>query len=93
MANGIEQVTGGVLLVLGIAFALNPAFWGASFKRLLSKDDVDITLFLVLLVLGLIVIRGHNLWVFDWRVVVTIAGWGMLLKSAAVLLVPRLMSV
>ena len=38
--------------------------------------------------LGIVVVRSHNLWVGDWRVIVTITGWGLLLKSIVVLLVP-----
>jgi hypothetical protein len=47
---------------------------------------------MVLLICGVLMVMGHNLWVADWRVLVTITGWATLLKSVALLLAPRLMT-
>lgn len=33
------------------------------------------------LLMGLITVSIHNIWVFDWRVVITILGWVAILKS------------
>ena len=35
----------------------------------------------VLLALGLITIILHNVWVADWRVIITITGWASILKG------------
>jgi hypothetical protein len=39
---------------------------------------------------ALVLIVGHNVWVWDWPVFLTIAGWGMTIKSALYLVAPRL---
>ncbi len=92
MASEIELATGVVLFVFGLSFVLNPGYWGPAFKKMMADSQQTFTLFLVVLVLGTIVVRGHNLWVADWRVLVTITGWAALLKSIAVLLVPSLLA-
>jgi hypothetical protein len=43
----------------------------------------------VVLIAGLFMVLGHNLWVGDWRVVVTISGWLMLFKGAGFIFAPK----
>jgi hypothetical protein len=93
MASGIEWVTGAVLLVFGLSFLVNGTFWGVSFKRMVAETSLVFPLFLVLLICGVVMVMGHNLWVDDWRVIVTIVGWATLVKSIAILLAPRLLCV
>jgi hypothetical protein len=35
---------------------------------------------------GLMIIAGHNIWVFDLPVIITICGWGMTIKSLTYML-------
>jgi hypothetical protein len=53
-----------------------------------SGDEQPFTLLLVLVVLGSGMVGTHNLWVADWRVLVTATGWAMLVKGALLLLAP-----
>jgi hypothetical protein len=92
MASGIEVVTGVVLLVFGASFLLNGTFWAISLKRMLSESSLTFPFFLVLLICGVLMVMGHNLWVGDWRVLVTIVGWMTLLKSVTILLAPWLLA-
>jgi uncharacterized protein YjeT (DUF2065 family) len=92
MASEIELATGVVLFVFGLSFVLNPGYWGPAFKKMMTESQQTFVLFLVVLVLGILVVRGHNLWVADWRVLVTVTGWAALLKSVIVLLFPSLLA-
>jgi len=38
---------------------------------------------------GLVILLGHNLWVWNWPVFVTIAGWGMTTKATLLPALPR----
>ncbi len=40
------------------------------------------------LLLGLFLISGHNMWVKDWPVIITIIAWAMILKGVCLLLFP-----
>lgn len=42
------------------------------------------------LVLGAILVHAHNLWVSDWRVLVTIVGWLALIKGVILISFPGL---
>jgi hypothetical protein len=34
------------------------------------------------LLAGLAVVNAHNLWVLDWRLIVTILGWLLILRAS-----------
>ena len=34
-----------------------------------------------ILILGILLVTSHNMWVWDWRLVITILGWTILLKG------------
>jgi hypothetical protein len=93
MTTGIEIVCGVVLLVFGLSYLFNAQFWAESFKSLLDQPALMFPLFLLVLICGLMVLLGHNLWVADWRIIVTVVGWVAVIKSIAVLLFPKLLAV
>jgi hypothetical protein len=41
-----------------------------------------------ILILGVLIVVSHNVWVWDWRVVITIFGWLILLKGVGRLFFP-----
>lgn len=40
------------------------------------------------LILGVLLVVSHSVWTFDWRLVITIMGWLVLLKGAGRILFP-----
>ena len=91
MALGIEVVTGAFLLVFGLSFLINAGFWADVFKRMSSESQQVFTLLVVLLICGVLMVMGHNLWVGDWRVIVTIVAWAILIESIVIILAPRIL--
>ena len=43
------------------------------------------------MILGLIMVIGHNIWENSWRVIITLIGWLVFLKGLAFLFLPRKM--
>lgn len=76
-------------IVCGLSHLLYPAKWAALFLPLKERDTGGFILAGMSLPVGLIVILGHNIWVWDIRVIITLAGWMATLKSVAYLLFPR----
>ncbi len=91
MALGIEVVTGTCLFIFGLSFLTNAGFWTDAFKGMSSDTQQTFTLLMVLLICGVLMVMGHNIWVDDWRVIVTITGWAVLLESIALILAPRIL--
>lgn len=61
-----------------------------TFWKTLSEQPVTffITGFLAL-VLGLILTQIHNVWTFDWRVLITLLGWLMLISGVLRIVFPQ----
>ena len=79
-------------LIFGLSHLLYPAKWAALFLPLRERETGGLLLALFNLPLGLVVVLGHNVWVWAIPVVVTLAGWVMILKSVVYLLFPRALS-
>ena len=43
----------------------------------------------IILILGVLIIVSHSVWVFDWRLVITIFGWLVLLKGVGRIFFPN----
>ena len=79
-------------LIFGLSHLLYPAKWAALFLPLRERETGGLLLALFNLPLGLVVVLGHNVWVWGIPVAVTLAGWVMILKSVIYLLFPRALS-
>ena len=79
-------------LVFGLSHLLYPSKWAALFLPLRERETGGFLLALFNLPLGLVVVLGHNVWVWGLPVIVTLAGWVMVLKSVVYLLFPRALS-
>lgn len=77
----LAQIMGLYLFLVGIAMLLHPK----NFKIVLTDVEQSKTLFvysgLISTILGLIIIRIHNIWVPNWPVVVTLIGWFIFIKG------------
>lgn len=90
MGEPVTTVISWMILVLGLSYFFQPGQWA-----LLAKDATDsphrfFPMILFVLVLGLTVIRTHNLWVLGWPVVITVMGWLMTIKGVVYLVFPGL---
>ncbi len=74
-----SELIAGLIGPVFVAFGALIVFRYGEFERVIA-DFTDNPGLIVLagiptLVAGLAIVRAHNLWVADWRVIVTILGW------------------
>ena len=86
----LEAAFGPAFLVMGLSHLLQPQLWVRFFAAVRNTGLAAIIIPLFTLPFGLVLVAGHNVWMWDWPLVLTIAGWGMTIKSAAYLLIPGL---
>jgi hypothetical protein len=86
----IQAVIAPGFLLMGLSHLVQPRLWARFFEAVWNTDLAAVIVPLVTLPIGLVLIAGHNVWVWDWPVILTIAGWGMTIKCAAYLLIPGL---
>ncbi len=85
----IERVVALVYLIIGLSCIFQARIWMELSKELLNSPNSLVLWSIQFLPFGLIVILGHNLWVTDWRTIVTLIGWLVTLKCVLYLLFPR----
>jgi uncharacterized protein YjeT (DUF2065 family) len=78
-----------IWLIYGLSHALYPERWASLILPLRERDTGGFVLASMSLPVGLIIILGHNIWVWDLPVIVTLAGWMTSAKSVVYLLFPR----
>jgi hypothetical protein len=88
----IARLMGPVLLLIGIGMVIGLLHEGESYSSLMkefigSRALIFITGVLSLLA-GIAIVNAHNLWVQDWRVIVTVLGWLLVLRGVSNLLFP-----
>lgn len=76
------------LLITAISHLAQPRLWRDFFLVLKGTGVAGIIIAMYTFPLGLVIVLGHNVWVFDVPVIVTICGWGMVIKSVIYFLVP-----
>lgn len=83
----LARVWGVTLIVLASAFIINQKTYLKKLPELASSPLFLFTGILAIL-LGIVHVVVHNIWSSDWRLLVTILGWSMLLKGIVRLFFP-----
>jgi hypothetical protein len=91
MTSTVVTVFSWLLLVLGLSYLFQADIWIRLSRDALANDHKYYTLYLLLLIVGLVVVTEHNKWTTDWNVAITVLGWAMVIKSAIFFIAPRLM--
>jgi hypothetical protein len=88
----IARLMGPVLLVMGIGMALglwlSPDVYTGVMKDFMGNIALIWLVGILALVTGLAIVNVHNMWVGDWRVIITILGWLAILRGVVSLLFP-----
>ena len=91
----ISRLMGPILLLMGIGAAIGllgefpEAYVGV--LREINNQSATLILGMFALLAGLAIVNTHNLWVSDWRVIITILGWLAIIRGALSLLFPNKM--
>jgi hypothetical protein len=90
METSVEKLTAIYFLVMGLSHIFQPRAWVQFFIMLREKGEVGSLLNgLLHLPLGAFIIAFHNVW-HGIPAVVTVIGWGLVLKSTIYFVYPRL---
>jgi len=87
----LAKLIGPLLLAMAAAMIGNPRGFRAVVEDFTRSPALFFLSGVLTLVPGLAILHVHNLWVFDWRLIVTIVGWIAVLGGLArMLLVTQL---
>jgi phosphoglycerol transferase MdoB-like AlkP superfamily enzyme len=58
-------------------------------NNLVHDASLMLSLGFITLILGILMVVAHNIWQWNWRVIVTILAWLTLIKGLSILYVPQ----
>lgn len=91
MSMLLAQVVGPLMVLIGLGVLFNPTTFSLMMEEMNSGKQY-LVLFVtgaVTTILGLLVVLSHNVWVWDWSLLITLLGWATLIKGAVMLLFPK----
>jgi len=89
MELALDRAFSIALLIFGLSHALQPQRWAELFDELFSRPWGPFGVVLFTAPLTVLILVGHNVWVLDWPLIVTLYGWGSAVKCAHYLLFPQ----
>ena len=85
----LARLLGPLLLLPGIGLLANRRAFRAMATQMLDSVLLVYVFGLIDLTAGLAIVLVHNVWVADWRVIITLLGWLLLIRGAARVLIPE----
>lgn len=84
----IAKILGIYLLIISIAMLIHMHQFSSLISSLINNESLMFIIGCFTLILGLLIIISHNVWQWNWRVLVTIVGWCAFLKGLSIILFP-----
>jgi hypothetical protein len=81
----------GPLLLPGVGLLVNPAGFRAMAREVVTSITLVYLFGLVDFAAGLAIVLTHNVWVANWRVLITLLAWVLLIRGFCRVMVPRVM--
>jgi hypothetical protein len=85
----LARLIGPLYLVVGVGLLLNQSYYRDMLRNLPAGGMLYYLSGAIALTFGVAVLLFHNLWVADWRVILTILGWLGVAKGILLLVFPR----
>ncbi|PIU41757.1 MAG: hypothetical protein COS99_03815 [Candidatus Omnitrophica bacterium CG07_land_8_20_14_0_80_42_15] len=88
----IAKILGPCYLIIAIGIMLNREFYQKVMEDFSKNAALVYIGGLLALVIGLLIVLSHNVWVANWTVIITIFGWGGLIKGTWLIAFPNTVS-
>ncbi len=90
MTDPLQAALAVAFVIVGLSHILCGARWQVFFEPLFKSPSGPLVIAMYTLPVGLLIVVTHNVWSWDLGVIVTVYGWGSLLKGAIYFLFPAL---
>jgi hypothetical protein len=84
----LARLIGPVLLIIAVGIFANEKAYRALGKEVLASYAFIYFFSVADLVGGIAIVLVHNVWIADWRILITLLGWMMVVRGAVRILVP-----
>ena len=84
----LAKLMGPILALAGLAMLINRKGLDALAEEFLRSRALFFLLGLIDFAVGLAIVLTHNVWVADWRIIITLLGWLLLARGVVRTLAP-----
>ena len=90
MENSIllAKFIGTYFIVIGVGLVFNLKVYRKVLEDFFKNSALVYVTGLITFIVGLAIVLSHNIWVADWRVIITVSGWMALIKGALLIILP-----
>ena len=85
----LARLIGPALLIVGIGILLNQTYYRGMTKEFVASRPLFYLAAVIGVLAGLAIVLVHNVWVLNWRVLITLFGWINLIRGALSILLPE----
>ncbi|MGD8480906.1 MAG: hypothetical protein PVI61_12360 [Methyloceanibacter sp.] len=85
----LAKLIGPIFVIVGIGLLLNEGRYRAVVDEVMSSYTLLYIFGAIALTGGLAIVLTHNVWVWDWPVIITIVGWLMIVRGSLRILIPQ----
>jgi len=85
----LAKLIGPIFLIVGIGLLLNRDRYRAVVDEVMSSHTLLYIFGAIALTGGLAIVLTHNIWVWDWPVIITIVGWLMIVRGSLRIVIPQ----
>jgi hypothetical protein len=85
----LARLLGPLLLVVGVGILINPKPFHTMASEVIRSVTLVYLFGLFDFAAGLAIVLTHNIWAANWRVLITLLGWLMLIRGAVRILIPE----
>jgi hypothetical protein len=84
----LAKLLGPILVLAAVAMLMNRKSLDAVAREFLNSPTLLFLLGFLDFAAGLAIVLTHNVWVADWRVIITLLGWLLLIRGVVRTLIP-----
>ncbi len=86
----IARLLGPIFVLVGIALLSTPEAFRALLKEFIESRVLMYLAGFLGLLAGLALVLTHNVWVLDWRLLITLIGWISIVRAVVTIFQPQL---
>jgi uncharacterized membrane protein len=85
----LAKLIGPIFVIVGIGLLLNRDRYRTVVDEVIASHTLLYIFGLIALAGGLAIVLTHNVWVWEWPVIITVMGWLMIIRGTLRIIIPQ----
>lgn len=89
----LSKALGLYLVIISVGMLINAHTLKPILGEMLKSPALMFVTGMIAIIIGALIVISHNIWILDWRVIITIMGWASLIKGTIRVVIPQYVNV